>query len=97
MEIVLPDVCKYDEEWFLSKYRVVSDLRELLDMTSIRFVEEYVKKKEEKKEGEDEEKEDKGEEKEGKSKKSSSKKDTAKKDTGKKETTKKGGSKSSSK
>ncbi|MDG6219937.1 MAG: FKBP-type peptidyl-prolyl cis-trans isomerase, partial [Candidatus Thermoplasmatota archaeon] len=45
-EITLPDVCKYDDSWFLSKYRVVSDLREVLDLTTIRFVEEYVKKAE---------------------------------------------------
>jgi FKBP-type peptidyl-prolyl cis-trans isomerase 2 len=42
--IKLPDVCKYDELWFVSKYRVVSDLREIAGFDSIRFVEEYVKK-----------------------------------------------------
>jgi FKBP-type peptidyl-prolyl cis-trans isomerase 2 len=41
--IKLPDVCKYDQRWLLSKYRVVSDLRELLDLETIQFVEEYAK------------------------------------------------------
>lgn len=42
--IKLPDVCKYDELWFVSKYRVVSDLRDLASVSAIRFVEEYLKK-----------------------------------------------------
>ena len=43
-EIHLPDVCKTDEKWFVSKFRVVADLRELSDIKTIRFVEEYEKK-----------------------------------------------------
>jgi FKBP-type peptidyl-prolyl cis-trans isomerase 2 len=43
-EIELPDVCKTDEKWFVSKFRVVADLRELSDLKSIRFIEEYEKK-----------------------------------------------------
>src|SRR6059036_3785063 len=43
-EIHLPDVCKTDEKWFVSKFRVVADLRELSDLKTIRFVEEYEKK-----------------------------------------------------
>ncbi len=43
-EIQLPDVCKTDEKWFVSKFRVVADLRELSDLKMIRFVEEYEKK-----------------------------------------------------
>jgi len=43
-EIHLPDVCKTDEKWFVSKFRVVADLRELSDLRTIRFVEEYEKK-----------------------------------------------------
>src|SRR5881409_1110511 len=43
-EINLPDVCKTDEKWFVSKFRVVADLRELSDLKTIRFVEEYEKK-----------------------------------------------------
>lgn len=48
--VKMPDVCKYDQRWLLSKYRVVTDLRELLDLEVIQFVEEYVKaeKKDEK-------------------------------------------------
>jgi len=43
-EIHLPDVCKTDEKWFVSKFRVVADLRELSELKTIRFVEEYEKK-----------------------------------------------------
>jgi FKBP-type peptidyl-prolyl cis-trans isomerase 2 len=43
-EIQVPDVCKTDEKWFVSKFRVVADLRELSGLNSIRFVEEYEKK-----------------------------------------------------
>ena len=43
-EIQLPDVCKTDEKWFVSKFRVVADLRELTELKTIRFVEEYEKK-----------------------------------------------------
>src|SRR5207244_7277141 len=43
-EIQLPDGCKTDEKWFVSKFRVVADLRELTELKTIRFVEEYEKK-----------------------------------------------------
>jgi FKBP-type peptidyl-prolyl cis-trans isomerase 2 len=43
-EIQLPDVCKTDEKWFVSKFRVVADLRELTELKTIRFLEEYEKK-----------------------------------------------------
>ena len=43
-EIQVPDVCKTDEKWFVSKFRVVADLRELTDLKTIRFLEEYEKK-----------------------------------------------------
>ena len=43
-EIRVPDVCKTDEKWFVSKFRVIADLRELSDLKSIRLVEEYEKK-----------------------------------------------------
>lgn len=43
-EIQVPDVCKTDEKWFVSKFRVVADLREISGLSSIRFVEEYEKK-----------------------------------------------------
>lgn len=43
ISIVLPDVCKYDQNWMLAKYRVVADLREAMGATNVRFIEEYVK------------------------------------------------------
>src|SRR2546428_3546655 len=42
-EIVVPDICKTDERWFVSKFRVVADIREVLGLPRVRFVEEYVK------------------------------------------------------
>ncbi len=44
--IVLPDVCKYDQKWMLSKYKVVADLREALDANPIQYIEEYLKQEE---------------------------------------------------
>lgn len=49
-EIRVPDVCKTDEKWFVSKFRVVADLREMTGLRFIRFLEEYEKKEPEKKE-----------------------------------------------
>ncbi len=46
LEVRLPDLCKTDEKWFVSKFRVVADLRELTDLHIMRFVEEYEKKAE---------------------------------------------------
>lgn len=43
--IGLPDVCKYDQRWLLSKYSVVNDLRDLLDLDTVKLVEEYSKAK----------------------------------------------------
>lgn len=43
VDLVLPDVCKYDQKWTLAKYRVVADLREALGALNVRFIEEYVK------------------------------------------------------
>ena len=43
ISLVLPDVCKYDQKWILAKYRVVADLREAMDASNVRFIEEYVK------------------------------------------------------
>jgi FKBP-type peptidyl-prolyl cis-trans isomerase 2 len=45
-EIVLPDICKYDESWFVNKYRVVADMRAHAGVKTVRFVETYVTKKE---------------------------------------------------
>ena len=42
-EILIPDICKTDERWFVSKFRVVADLREVLGLPKVQFVEEYVK------------------------------------------------------
>jgi FKBP-type peptidyl-prolyl cis-trans isomerase 2 len=50
VDIKLPDVCKYDQLWLIAKYKVVNDLREYAGLTKIRFIEEYLKKEEEKKE-----------------------------------------------
>ena len=43
-EIVVPDICKTDERWFVSKFRAVADLREVSGLRKIRFIEEYEKK-----------------------------------------------------
>lgn len=40
--ITLPDSCKYDQRWFVAKYRLVSDLRAYAGYKTTRFVEEYV-------------------------------------------------------
>lgn len=61
LEIRLPDICKYDEKWFIAKYKVVSDLRKSTDLAVIRFVEEY-EKKEKKEEEAEEPSEEEGEE-----------------------------------
>ena len=45
-KLTLPDACKYDQKWLLAKYRVVTDLREVLDAGTVSFVEEYTKPKE---------------------------------------------------
>jgi FKBP-type peptidyl-prolyl cis-trans isomerase 2 len=50
LELTLADMCKYNQTWFTVKYKIVSDLREFLGLTTIRFVEEYVKKEEPKEE-----------------------------------------------
>lgn len=39
--ITLPDSCKYDQRWFVAKYRLVSDLRTFAGYKTTRFVEEY--------------------------------------------------------
>lgn len=47
VEILLSDECKYDQGWFIAKYRVVGDLRKHLEAKVIRFIEEYEEKEEE--------------------------------------------------
>jgi len=52
-KVKLPDACKYDQKWLLTKFRFVTDMREVLGAETITFLEEYAKpekKEEEKKE-----------------------------------------------
>lgn len=57
-EIKLSDSCKYDQRWMLAKYRLVTDLREILGAETITFLEEYEKpQKKEEAEAEGEKKE----------------------------------------
>ncbi len=46
-KIKLSDSCKYDQRWMLAKYRLVTDLREVVGADTISFVEEYEKPKKE--------------------------------------------------
>lgn len=48
LELVLADICKYNQVWYAVKFKVVSDLRKFTHAKSIRFVEEYVTKEEKK-------------------------------------------------
>jgi len=59
-EIKLSDSCKYDQRWILAKYRVVTDLREVLGAETITFLEEY-EKPQKREEPESEKKEEKTE------------------------------------
>ena len=40
-ELKLPDSCKYDQRWFIVKYRLVGDLRNYAGIATTRFIEEY--------------------------------------------------------
>jgi len=42
--LYLPDVCKYDQKWLLTKYKIVADLREVFGAVTVELVEEYLKK-----------------------------------------------------
>ncbi len=44
VDVIIPDVCKYDQAWYIAKYMVVGDIRKLLGLDSIRFIEVYEKK-----------------------------------------------------
>jgi FKBP-type peptidyl-prolyl cis-trans isomerase 2 len=46
LELVLADMCKYNQVWYAVKFKVVSDLRKFIGAKNIRFIEEYVKKEE---------------------------------------------------
>ncbi len=41
---VLPDVCKYDQKWLLTKYKIVADLREVFGAVTVGAGGEYLKK-----------------------------------------------------
>jgi len=63
-KIKLPDACKYDQRWLLVKYRVITDMRDVLGAETVSFIEEYTKpeKKEEPKKEEKPVEEEKPEE-----------------------------------
>ncbi len=46
-KIKVSDSCKYDQRWILAKYRLVTDLREVVGAETISFIEEYEKPKKE--------------------------------------------------
>ncbi len=46
IDIILPEECKYDQNWFVAKYRVVGKLRDNLNVERIRLIEEYVQEEE---------------------------------------------------
>ncbi len=54
-DVVIPDLCKTDERWLVSKFRIVADMREMNLLKKIRFVEEYERKEEKKDEAKPEE------------------------------------------
>lgn len=56
VDITLPDMVKLDNSWAMAKFKLVSDLRSHLGLTTIRFIEEYVKKEEPPEEESEEEK-----------------------------------------
>ena len=60
-KIKLSDACKYDQRWMLAKYRIITDLREILGAETITFLEEY-EKPQKKEEAEGAKKEEKPEE-----------------------------------
>ncbi len=47
VDIILPDIVKLDTSWAMAKFKLVSDLRNHLDLTTVRMIEVYVKKEEE--------------------------------------------------
>jgi len=55
INIILPEECKYDQSWMVSKYRVVGDLRKYLDIKIINFIEQYVEEEDEEEDIEEEE------------------------------------------
>lgn len=59
--IKLSDSCKYDQRWMLAKYRLLTDLRDVVDAETISFIEEYERPKKEPEAPEEEKAEAKGE------------------------------------
>jgi FKBP-type peptidyl-prolyl cis-trans isomerase 2 len=74
----LPDACKYDQKWLITKFRFITDMREVLGAETVSFIEEYVKP--EKKE-ESEKKEEGAPEKKAKKKPEEAPKETPKEAT----------------
>ena len=66
-KVKLPDACKYDQKWLITKFRFVTDMRDVLGAETISFIEEYVKpeKKEEPAKAEPEKKEESEKKEEG--------------------------------
>jgi FKBP-type peptidyl-prolyl cis-trans isomerase 2 len=63
-EILIPDVCKYDQRWYLVKHRIATDLQAHAEIKTVKLIEEYKKreeaaKKEEGAEGDEKAAEDK--------------------------------------
>jgi FKBP-type peptidyl-prolyl cis-trans isomerase 2 len=71
LKIKLSDSCKYDQRWMLAKYRLITDLRDVLGAETISFIEEYEKPQ---KKEEEEKKEEKAAEKAPEEKKPEAKK-----------------------
>jgi FKBP-type peptidyl-prolyl cis-trans isomerase 2 len=42
MNVVLPEICKSDQRWFLVKFAVVGDLRDYAKINKVRLIEEYL-------------------------------------------------------
>ena len=56
--VELPDTCKYDSNWSIVKYMIVSDIRDYVANKNVKFVEVYRKKEENKEEEKKEEAEE---------------------------------------
>jgi FKBP-type peptidyl-prolyl cis-trans isomerase 2 len=54
VDITLPDMVKLDQTWAMAKFKLVSDLRAHLNLSTVRLIEEYVKKEEEEEKAEEE-------------------------------------------
>jgi FKBP-type peptidyl-prolyl cis-trans isomerase 2 len=61
-EMVIPDMCKYDQRWYLVKHRIATDLQGHTELKTVKFIEEYKKREESAKKDEAEAKVEGGEE-----------------------------------